>query len=358
MRHLNRQSMVGAGIVVALVVGLVSCERLTLQRSAGGPNQECAWTGRPGNLAEWGHGSDYIYGLLAVPDARDKDICVLWTWQGDSLKETCAYTLPWAGDVIPTVKGVVGLALGRERGTWPYALMDVNDGRVLRQWETPANRWIRLAGGSRSGMFIAIVLDEGGALAGTGAQVGLIDVSKRELGVAAVLEGHGVGTIRTVVVTDDGRYVAVAGWNNGTAMIDAQAKKVLWAERPKHEISTCYAAFASDGKVIYTAGSEGCVYTIETATGKVLAQRWASETGESIYGHRVSSLALSADGRYLTAGTGPEGEVYVWDLNGDGPPRVLQHGHGTIIIVAFSPDSRKVASVGGGVLKVWRLKME
>ena len=162
--------------------------------------------------------------------------------------------------------------------------------------------------------------------------------------------------VRRIVVTSDGRYVAAAGWNNGTAMVDTKNAKVLWKKRAKGEISTGYAAFTPDGKLIYTAGSKGCVYGIDVLTGDVVSTRWATMTGKSIYAHRVSSIALSDDGKWLAAGTGPEGEVYVWNLEGNDKPRVLHHGIRTIIIVAFSPDAKNIVSVGGGVLKVWQVK--
>jgi len=255
-----------------------------------------------------------------------------------------------------------GLSLypGDDFSDWPYALLDAANNKVIKQWYAPKSWSISHAGASMNGKFISLVAEDGVNAAGYDfehprARVGIIDVEKRGLRWVANLDGHGAGTIRRIVITDDGRYVTVAGWNNGTAMVDAKEGKVLWAKRPEGEVSTGYAVFAPDGKRIYTAGSEGCVYAIDAATGNVLSQRWATSTGESIYAHRVSALAVSTDGKWLAAGTGPEGEVYVWNLEDNDNPRVLQHGGGTINIVAFSPDAKNIASVGAGALKVWPL---
>ena len=265
-------------------------------------------------------------------------------------------------DVVPAMAGLCGLSLRRGEGIWPYALVRTEDGEVLKEWNMPDGWWTPRAGGSQNGKFIACMAREGVEAAGYDfsgperARVALIDVERRELVWVADLVGHGAGTVRMIVISDDGRYIAVAGWNNGTAMVDAKEGKVIWAKRPEHEISTGYAAFAPGGNVLYTAGSEGCVYCINCEDGSVEKELWATSTGESIYGHRISALAVSSDGKWLAAGTGPEGEVYVWNLEGDGKPHVLQHEDGcSIEIVAFSPDSKNVVSVGGGRLKVWRL---
>jgi WD40 repeat protein len=186
-------------------------------------------------------------------------------------------------------------------------------------------------------------------------RIGLIDLTSLELKWVGEVSGHGSSTIRQIAVSNDGKYVAVGGWNNGVAMIDSSQGKVLWADRPPTEVSTGYVLFSSDGLKLYSAGSEGCVYTTETLAGKITGQWWATETGRSIYGHRVSCLANSPDGRWMAAGTGPEGHVYLYDAVSMGRPRLLIHGLQTIEVVTFSPDSKYLASVGGGRIKIWSL---
>jgi photosystem II stability/assembly factor-like uncharacterized protein len=170
------------------------------------------------------------------------------------------------------------------------------------------------------------------------------------------LSGRGIATVRQIAVSADGKYVAVGGWENGVALIDASQNKVLWSGRPPTEVSTGYVVFSADGLTLYSAGSEGCVYTIDTLTGKIASQWWASPTGRSIYGYRVSCLTVTQDGRWVAAGTGPEGDVYLFNTASPGKPRMLPHGLDTILAVSFSPDSQYLASVGGGAIKVWSLK--
>jgi len=348
-------------VIVAAMAMFCSCGESIPHGKANTPSHETAWTGRPGNLGEWGHGSDCIYGLLGEPN-KEEDVLVVWKWQGESMSEATAASLPRSMNVCPVSPALCGLSLspGNPYSHWPYALLDVAKKGAIKQWYPPEGWSIIRAGASMNGMFISFVATDGVDAAGyqfghPRARVAVINVEKQELRWVANLDGHGAGTIRRIVLTDDGRYIAVAGWNNGTAMVDVEEGKVLWAKRPEGEVSTGYAAFAPDGKTVYTAGSEGCVYAIDVATGNILGKRWATSTGQSIYAHRISALAVSPDGKWLAAGTGPEGEVYAWKLVKQNKALVLNHGHGTILIVAFSPDSTKLASVGSGILKVWQL---
>lgn len=355
---MRRYRLLTACTMVSLMGAVVSCETRPAQDRI--PKHEAAWTGRPGNLASSGHGKNFIYGTLWRPDLEEKRL-VLWRWQGDLIKEVSTSVLPRSRGAVPVNDDICGLTLGRKKGPWPFALMELDGNTILKKWETLPGWMVWGVGVSMNGKFVVLVKTDSATapdyeFGKQRTSVSLIDVARRELRVVIELQGHGAGTIRTVVVTDDGRYIAVAGWNNGTAMVDAKEGTLLWAKRPQHEISTGYAAFAPDGKLIYTAGSEGCVYGIEVATGNVANQRWATTTGKSNYAHRVSSLAVSSDGKWLAAGTGPEGEVYVWNLEGDKKPRALRHGRGVIDIVAFSPDAKNIVSVGAGALKVWQLE--
>ena len=349
-------------VFLILALGLptiVSCQK------SPAPTQETAWTGRSGNLAAWGYGADYIYGWLFVPKEK-KDLLLLWKWQKDgTIKETAVRELPSSGNIMPLSNDMCGLSLdpGDKYSPWPYALLKMgNEKKIIKKWLAPKYWWFSKVGRSLNGKYIALVASENAdsphsseyELGVERKKIALIDVAKKELKWVTGNLYQREGAIRRVVVTEDGRYVAITGWDNGTAMIDTKDSKLLWVKKPKDEIAAGYAAFTPDGKIIYVVGSEGCVYEMDVKTGKILRKFWATTTGKLIYAHRASAIALSKDGKWLAAGTGPEGQVYIWNLQEkDSKPRMLNHGHGTILIVAFSPDSEHFVSVGGGVLKVW-----
>jgi WD40 repeat protein len=344
------------------MICLISCGQ------SGGPTtqpaqirrvQTFAWTGHPGALTESGAASGFVFGVLHQ-SGNHQYFLTKWHWEGGMLREQELVRLPKSIDTVPLQGRMCGLSLdpGNAHAPWPYVLIDVESQEVLARWSLPKGWYTVTAGGSRNGRFVALVARdwdaEGSDFRRDRIRVALINVEKKSLGWVGELTGRGAGTIRTIAVTPDGRYVAVAGWDNGTALFDTQAEKVLWAKRPEGEISTGYAAFAPDGEHLFTIGGSACVYEIEVTTGKVVGQRWATPTGEKIYGYRASALGVSDDGKWLAAGTRPEGDVYVWRLDSGGPATTLQAGGG-VEIVSFSPDSQRLVTVGGGSLRVWDL---
>jgi len=76
--------------------------------------------------------------------------------------------------------------------------------------------------------------------------------------------------------------------------------------------------------------------------------------------NRIEAVAISKDGEWLAAGVCPDGEVYLWNLKDNSRPRIFLHNPpgvmGTVLILSFSPDARRLASVGKGGLKIWKVK--
>ena len=183
--------------------------------------------------------------------------------------------------------------------------------------------------------------------------------------------------IRRLVPSDNGVHIGVAGWKNGVLMIDVAKKKVSWAASSEHspgtecppkqkmpwkgvpldEVNTTDLAFTPDSKLIYAGGATGCVYGIKVDTGEVVSKWWATHTSKEEYGYRISTISVSPDGRFVAAGTGPTGDVYVFSTK-DGSRRILNHGGSTILITSFSPDSKRLATFAAGKIKIWKLPEE
>jgi WD40 repeat protein len=340
--------------LVFLLVCVTSCGGPVSPGSSGDLVQTMPWTERPGNLAEWGCAGGAIYAVLWNPETKEERI-VVWTWQQTSMKEAWTSIIPRAIGVVPAGDGVCGLSPVSDDAA--YSIFSPADSSVSEVWKPGQGGCTFGPGGSANGKFIAVVIQDPVYIRGIDlARVGIIDVAAKKLKSVTEINGHGIHTVYQSAVSNDGRYVAVAGWDNGVAMIDGEQSKVLWSSRPPDEISTAFAIFAPDGKTLFTAGSEGCVYSIDAATGQVLTTRYASTSGKKADANRVSSLAISDDGQWLAAGTGPQGVAYIWSLSGANPIRILVHGDSPVSIVAFSPDARHIATVGGGDMKIWSIK--
>lgn len=302
-------------------------------------------------------------GFYSVPVGKE-GVYEIWTWREGTVVRDNVFARPKNVFNITIVQDGRYMGHGFRKGVNDAILVlnSFETGEVVKEWKPPDGWEFQSieAGLSSNGKLAAVVLaakpnsdpDETERH-----RVGRIDLRTLELAWVGELSGRGAPTIRRIAVSDDGRFIAVGGWDNGVALVDASEKKVLWSGRSPMEVSTGYVRFSSDGLTLYTAGSEGCVYTVDTITGRRRGRLWATDTGRSLYGHRISSLAISPDGRWLAAGTGPQGRVYLWDITSPAPkPRTLPHGGGTVFIVEFSPDSQRLASVANGTIKIWNVK--
>lgn len=162
---------------------------------------------------------------------------------------------------------------------------------------------------------------------------------------------------RTVAVSNDGGRIAVLPVNNGVMVIDAKKQEVLWSERPPSAISTTYGVFSQDGKVIYATGSSGKLFCIDAETGALLWECAVNENPQARRGHRATAIFGSPNGKYVAVGTGPIGLVFLMDSETSEVIKVYNHGHShgllSISALSFSPDSSRLASLAGGLVKTW-----
>ncbi len=288
-----------------------------------------------------------------------------WQWREGGLEKEVSFEIApdvrcraWIGNgrCLASVKDRVGLSTLR-----------VTDGQtqaLLASWPRPGGWYLSYIGSSRSGKYVALAMEEEStqplddfAFDKPRLRIGILDNEQLQLNWGATIRAdtRAEWNVRTVVPSDDGAYVAVAGWKNGMAMVDMKAGELLWQKRPPTEVSSTYAAFGPTNNVVYAGGGEGCVYEMAVADGSVIKRWFASTTGKSEYGHRISALAVSPDGNYLAAGTGPAGLVFLISTKTGKTVATLNHGNSTVALVQFSPDSKRLATFAPGSLKVWKI---
>ena len=341
-------------LAMALFVGCSAACRSSGAPAATSPAREMDWAGPE---LEWGQTSDGFFGLSS------KRVLETWRWSGDTVTKGITNRLP--EHVLHTVvlPGDRYLAnIGQEGGPYPLVIASVNTNGVLKSWPPPAGWYYSHTGSSVNGKFAAALLEESVANpppdyddAKPRTRVGLVTIETRELVWVAELTGDRSGTIGQVAVSDDGKCIALGGWNHGVAFVETTIQQVHLVGHPPGAGSLASAAFSSNGEILYAADEGGGgVYALETKTGNVLRRWVATTTGEDIYGHRISCLALSPDGAWIAAGTGPEGQVFLFNTaSSEVKPVLFDHGLSTILIVSFAPDSKYLASVAKGKVKVW-----
>jgi WD40 repeat protein len=335
-------------VLILLVAALGGCQHTAEVPQS--PVQEIAWTGIDG-FREWGQTSDGVFGMGTnlrlhtwrwnqATLVRDVDV------QSPRLLHFCA---------LPGDRYIACLNPMKSLAPWPLVLARVGSSEAIGEWFAPAGWCYRHTGVSRNRKFAAFTIGKEGSVGGPENKIGIVEIESRELRWVAELNEPEHGAVRQMAISNDGRRVAIGGWYNGVVIVDTASGKVNRVGPPAGGINLGYVEFSPEGDVLYVGDSGGSgVYSLASDTGQVRHVSYASETGDNVYGHRVSCLALSPDGAWIAAGTGPEGQVFLFSTKDRGAkPILLPHGHGTILMVSFSPNSTHLASVAGGVIKIW-----
>lgn len=345
------------------------------------PERTVAWGGIGRGWGPWGSSGSYMYAASVEPVELD-----IWQWAGDTMKQRCC---------APSREHILSIAILSHDG-WIARVLDPTDkeayffvgemrsgeasaGRLAPRdkWPQPRDWYIKIGRGSGDGKFVAAWRQP--ELPPDGTSDYPVDfgfVLPREKRFEWVAKGgmqSPSSMIEDIVPSDDGAHLAVGGWKNGVAMIDVAKKKVAWLASqeykpgektdipisevpwkalPLDEVNTNDLAFSPDSNLVYSVGDRGCVFGIRVETGEIVSQWWV--TPKRQHGDRPVVLSASPDGRFVAVGTGPSGHVYLFTTK-DGERRILNHGSSTILMLSFSPDSKRLATYAAGKIKIWKL---
>jgi WD40 repeat protein len=325
------------------------------------PDETIEWhsAGRSG-WRLWGRGGDCFYGMSVKTPALD-----VWQWTGQTVTHRELRDVgpgkALSLTVLNNASCICYSCVFHKAGTVvePFVrVFDIEQGRQIRELRAEEDLWCRVSRASANGAHIAFWATP--------------DVTSRDYGTNRVRVGmlapkaNRIDWVTTmscktttvniggVVPSDDGAYIALSGWDYGAAVVDVSQKKALWQKQPAGE--TCFAdiAFSPDNKTVYAGGTEGCVYGMGVKDGEIASRWFATGSGKEVYAHRITTVSVSPDGRFVAAGTGPEGEVYLFSTK-NGKRLVLNHGGSTILITSFSPDSKRLATFAAGQIKIWKV---
>ena len=162
----------------------------------------------------------------------------------------------------------------------------------------------------------------------------------------AVLQRRYLPRVTAFARSDSGRYVAVGTADGDMEVWDlVEATRVVASSRKGDPVDVDDVLFSGDAKRLITVAD--AVHIWDLGTGAEIDRLPLSSFG--------GAVDLSPDGRHLAVGTSSS-QLTVWDVETSRPVMTASHDN-RIASVAISPDGRLVSAAGppSGAASVWRI---
>jgi WD40 repeat protein len=145
--------------------------------------------------------------------------------------------------------------------------------------------------------------------------------------------------------------LATGGEEEIVKVWDATTGKLRLTSKGRHEDCINALSFTPDGRWIASASADRTIKLWEVDTG----EEWRTLTGHV---DKVNDITFNRDGRWLASASDDQ-TVRIWETPTGMLVRALNldDSEGSVVSVAFSPDSRLLACAAGKIVEVWDVQL-
>lgn len=194
------------------------------------------------------------------------------------------------------------------------------------------------------GQQLALAFNNDGTALAAGGEDGNLRVFKWPSMEVILTESNAHSSVKDLHFSSDGKLLASLGSGGPCRVWDLSSSMVLasLSNENRETFSSCRFSQTNDKtQVLYIAAMTdkgGSILTWNTQT-------WERMGSKYIIRDPISALNVSADGKFLACGT-PSGDIVIVNSTNMKIQTVIKRAHlGIITALAFSPDSRALASV-------------
>jgi telomerase protein component 1 len=261
-----------------------------------------------------------------------------------------------ADDSTAKIWDVTATSLDTSHSAWVNGVAFSHNGKTLasasddgsiKLWNTDSAKCERTLRVAHKGAVLSCAFLPDGRLVSSATDNKVV-VWESDMRTSTPLSGH-MNTVRAVATSDDGKYIASAGWDCAVILWDTRTLKIV-AILTDHKDWVDTVAFAPNSKFLVSGGRDNFVLLWNPANTSAAPIKLTGHT------NWVSAVAVSHDSKFVASGS-YDHTVRVWNATTGSCLKVLEGHKAAVTGLAFTPNGGRILSVSlDGVLHLWDAK--